>query len=34
VWIHKRWRTDPSGTTLGTKDYLKKLEGTIHSGNS
>lgn len=31
VWIHKRWRTEPSGTTLGTKDYLKKLERTISS---
>lgn len=31
VWIHKRWRTDPSGTTLGTKDYIKKLEDKISS---
>jgi KDO2-lipid IV(A) lauroyltransferase len=31
VWIHKRWRSDPSGTTLGTKDYLKKLQATISS---
>jgi KDO2-lipid IV(A) lauroyltransferase len=29
VWFHKRWRTDPSGTTLGTKDYLKSLERKI-----
>ncbi len=32
VWFHKRWRTDRSGTTLGTKDYLKKLEDKISSG--
>lgn len=31
VWIHKRWRSDPSGTTLGTKDYLKKLASKISS---
>lgn len=31
VWIHKRWRTDPSGITLGTRDYLKKLEEKISS---
>lgn len=31
VWIHKRWRTEPSGTTLSTEDYLKKLERTISS---
>lgn len=29
VWFHKRWRTDPSGTTLGTKDYLKSLQRKI-----
>ncbi len=34
VWIHKRWRSDPSGTTLGTRDYLKKLEGTITSSRA
>jgi KDO2-lipid IV(A) lauroyltransferase len=34
VWIHKRWRSDPSGTTLGTKDYLKKLDRTIHSSRA
>ncbi|MEY4667515.1 MAG: hypothetical protein RL518_214 [Pseudomonadota bacterium] len=31
VWIHKRWRSDPSGTTLGTKDYLRALEAKISS---
>lgn len=31
VWIHKRWRSDPSGTTLGTKDYLAMLESKIGS---
>jgi KDO2-lipid IV(A) lauroyltransferase len=31
VWIHKRWRSDPSGATLGTKDYLKMLETKIGS---
>jgi KDO2-lipid IV(A) lauroyltransferase len=31
VWFHKRWRTDPSGNTLGTKEYLRKLERTISS---
>jgi KDO2-lipid IV(A) lauroyltransferase len=31
VWIHKRWRSDPSGVTLGTKDYLTKLQSTIGS---
>jgi KDO2-lipid IV(A) lauroyltransferase len=31
VWIHKRWRSDPSGTTLGTKDYLTMLERKIGS---
>jgi KDO2-lipid IV(A) lauroyltransferase len=34
VWIHKRWRSDPSGTTLGTRDYLKKLEGAITSSRA
>jgi KDO2-lipid IV(A) lauroyltransferase len=34
VWIHKRWRSDPSGTTLGTKEYLKRLERTISSGRA
>jgi KDO2-lipid IV(A) lauroyltransferase len=34
VWIHKRWRSDPSGITLGTRDYLKKLEGTITSSRA
>jgi KDO2-lipid IV(A) lauroyltransferase len=32
VWIHKRWRSGPSGTTLGTKEYLKTLEAKISSG--
>lgn len=26
VWFHKRWRTKPDNTTLGTKDYLAELE--------
>lgn len=34
VWFHKRWRSDPSGTTLGTKDYLKLLERKIGSSRS
>jgi lauroyl/myristoyl acyltransferase len=34
VWIHKRWRSDPSGTTLGTKDYLATLERKIGSSRA
>lgn len=34
VWFHKRWRSDPSGTTLGTKDYMKLLERKIGSSRS
>jgi KDO2-lipid IV(A) lauroyltransferase len=25
VWFHKRWRSDPSGTTLGSRQYLAWL---------
>lgn len=34
VWIHKRWRSDPSGRTLGTKDYLATLERKIASSRA
>ncbi len=34
VWFHKRWRTDPTGTTLGTKDYLRSLERTISASRA
>lgn len=34
VWFHKRWRSDSSGTTLGTKDYLKFLERKIGSSRT
>lgn len=26
VWFHKRWRSFPNDTTLGSKDYIKYLE--------
>jgi KDO2-lipid IV(A) lauroyltransferase len=34
VWFHKRWRTDPTGTTLGTKDYLRSLERKISASRA
>jgi KDO2-lipid IV(A) lauroyltransferase len=34
VWIHKRWRSDPSGGSLGTKNYLATLERKISSSRA
>lgn len=29
AWVHKRWRSSPSGETLSTKEYLRLLEEKV-----